>query len=253
MILVQHLHKSFGKMSALDKLSVEFSAGQSVALIGHNGSGKTTFLKCLLGLVLPTSGSIAFDGKSIAGQFAYRSRIGYMPQIGRYPDHLQVGQLFEMMEDLRISDLEASAPDEELIETFALREIWHKPMRTLSGGMRQKVSAALAFLFDAPVYILDEPTAGLDPLAAEVLKAKIRREQKRGKLFIITSHILADLDELATDVMYLQDGKMLFFKPLQQLKQDAGEEKLSAALAKWLNGSMVKWLPATKPSNHVAI
>jgi Cu-processing system ATP-binding protein len=104
-------------------------------------------------------------------------------------------------------------------------------MRSLSGGTRQKVSAALAFLFDAEVLILDEPTAGLDPIASEILKDKIVKEKEKGKLILITSHILSDLEDLTTDVVYLQDGKLLFYRPVEELYELTGETKLGKAIA----------------------
>src|SRR5678810_350256 len=120
-------------------------------------------------------------------QPSYRSQIGYMPQIGRYPDNMKVGQLFKMLKNIR--NVSAENIDEELIGKFSLKEIFEKPMRTLSGGTRQKVSAALAFLFNPDVLILDEPTAGLDPLSSEILKEKIVSEKEKEKLILITSHI----------------------------------------------------------------
>ncbi len=104
-------------------------------------------------------------------------------------------------------------------------------MRTLSGGTRQKVSAYLAFLFNPDVLILDEPTAGLDPIAAEILKEKIISEKEKGKLVLITSHILSELDEVVTQVIYMSEGKLLFHKDIQELRQDTGQQKLSKAIA----------------------
>lgn len=240
MIEVQGLTKKFGKLNALDNLSVSLKKGQAVSLIGPNGSGKTTFIKCLLGMVIPDSGIIEFAGKNIARDWHYRQNIGYMPQIGRYPDNMQIGQLFEMMKDIRKSEnktpnselLRHNSLDEELISAFELKTIFHKKMRTLSGGTRQKVSASLAFLFNPLVLILDEPTAGLDPLASEILKEKIQQEKNKGKLILLTSHILSDLDELTTDIMYLIEGKLQFFRTLEDLKAITSEEKLGKAIAK---------------------
>ena len=113
-------------------------------------------------------------------------------------------------------------------------------MRSLSGGMRQKVSAALAFLFNPLVMILDEPTAGLDPLSAEVLKSKILKERDKNRLFIITSHIMSDLDEVTTDVMYLVEGKLIFFKTIGDLKAETEEVQLGKALAKVMKGHLLK-------------
>ena len=234
MIEVRHLRKSFGRLTALDDLSVRLDAGRAVSLIGPNGSGKTTFLKCLLGLVVPDGGEICFDGQPVRNGWEYRRHIGYMPQIGRYPDHLTIRQVFDMVKDLRKA--RPADLDEELLDAFGLPALFDKTMRSLSGGTRQKVSACLAFLFDPAVLILDEPTAGLDPVAAERLKAKIQREKGRGKLILLTSHILSDLDELTTEVMYLQDGKLQFFQPVEWLKQRTGEEKLGRAIARLMSG-----------------
>ena len=106
-----------------------------------------------------------------------------------------------------------------------------KRMRTLSGGTRQKVSASLAFLFNPDVLILDEPTAGLDPPASEMLKKKIISEKAKGKLILVTSHVLSELDDLVTQVIYMQDGKLIFHKNINDLRTDTGEEKLSKAIA----------------------
>ena len=104
-------------------------------------------------------------------------------------------------------------------------------MGTLSGGTRQKVSAALAFLFNPEVLILDEPTAGLDPVSSEILKAKIITEKNKGKLVLITSHILSELDDLISQVIYMQDGRICFHKSIANLQQETGEEKVSKAIA----------------------
>jgi Cu-processing system ATP-binding protein len=112
-------------------------------------------------------------------------------------------------------------------------------MRTLSGGTRQKVSAAVAFLFDPPILILDEPTAGLDPLASEILKEKILDEKKKNKLILITSHILSDLEEFTTQIMYMQEGKMIFFKEISVLQEETGELKLGKAIARVMKGDLL--------------
>jgi Cu-processing system ATP-binding protein len=202
--------------------------GQVVSLIGPNGSGKTTLIKCILGLVNPDKGSIFFENRSIAHRNDYRSKIGYMPQIGRYPDHMKVSQLFNVIRNVR----HAQQPtDDQLIEQFQLEQIFSKTMRSLSGGTRQKVSAALAFLFNPDVLILDEPTAGLDPLAAEILKEKINHEKEKGKLILITSHILSDLEDLSTDILYLQDAQIRFYRPLAELQRLTNQHRLGKAIA----------------------
>lgn len=234
MIRIEHINKKFKKLIALNDISGEFRTGQVISLIGPNGSGKTTLIKSILGMVKPDSGRVFFNNVAINGDPVYRAQIGYMPQIGRYPDNMKVGQLFKMLGDIR--NVAEKNLDTELIEKFKLREIFGKSMRTLSGGTRQKVSAALAFLFNPAVLILDEPTAGLDPLSSEILKEKIIREKSRGKLILITSHILSDLDDLTTHIMYLQEGKLEFFKEIEQLREETGELKLGRAVARIMRG-----------------
>lgn len=183
-------------------------------------------------MVVPDSGEVFYRGQSVINTFDYKKHIGYMPQIGRYPDNMKIGQLFEMMKDIRQRH---TGLDETLVDAFNLKSMSHKAMRTLSGGTRQKVSAALACLFDPEVLILDEPTAGLDPLAAEVLKEKIQDEKAKGKLLLITSHIMSEVDEIADDIMYLFEGQVKFFRSLNDIKTTTGEMKLGRALTKILS------------------
>ena len=153
-----------------------------------------------------------------------------MPQIGRYPDNMRVGQLFDMVREIRTGTYKNL--DEDLMREFAVDTFSNKTMRTLSGGTRQKVSACLAFLFDPDILILDEPTAGLDPIASEILKEKVLAEKAKGKLVMVTSHNLSDLEDLTTDIIYIIEGKVQFYQPIDTLKSRTGEQKLSRALAK---------------------
>lgn len=235
MIQIEHLNKRFRKLKALDDITARFERGQVISLIGPNGSGKTTLIKSILGMVRPDSGKILVNDKPINVDPSYRSQIGYMPQIGRYPDNMKIGQLFTMLRDIR--KMPPAALDTDLIDRFNLNAIFQKPMRTLSGGTRQKVSAGLAFYFNPDVLILDEPTAGLDPLSSEILKEKIMQEKRKNKLILITSHILSDLDELTTHIMYLQEGKMVFLKDIATLRRETGEAKLGKAIASVMLGN----------------
>ena len=234
MIRIEQLSKRFRKLQVLDNISASFETGQVVSLVGPNGSGKTTLIKCILGMVRPDRGRILVNGQAVNGDPGYRAQIGYMPQIGRYPDNMKIGQLFRMMQHIR--NVPAAQTNWELYQQFGLEAMSRKSMRTLSGGTRQKVSAALAFLFDPPVLILDEPTAGLDPLSAEQLKARILAEKKKGKLILITSHILSDMDELTTHILYLQEGKLQFFKDMETLQEETGELRLGRAIARIMRG-----------------
>lgn len=231
MIEFKNIHKKFGKLNALDQVNLKLGRGECIALIGPNGCGKTTAIKSILGMVIPTAGDILFKGQSILGAFAYRDQIGYMPQIGRYPDNMSIGQIIQMIKEIRNT---TQLLDEDLLKAFELEKIYDKQMSTLSGGTTQKVSATLAFLFNPEVLILDEPTAGLDPLAAEVLKEKIIKEKEKGKLILITSHLLSELDDLVTQIIFMQDGQIHFHHNIADLLGITQEQKLSKAIAKVL-------------------
>jgi Cu-processing system ATP-binding protein len=231
MIEIKNISKKFGKLEVLNDINLTFNSGECIALIGPNGCGKTTLIKSVLGMVIPSKGDVLFDQKSVLGKYKYRENIGYMPQMGRYPDYMTIGQIIEMMKKIRNSNQEL---DEDLIKDFELEKIFDKPMRTLSGGTTQKVSATLAFLFNPDVLILDEPTAGLDPLASEILKEKIIKEREKGKLILITSHLLSELDDMISQIIFMQEGKVHFHKTINDLLLSANEQKISKAIAKIL-------------------
>jgi len=231
MIHIKDLNKKFGKLEVLKNVNLNCNKGECIALIGPNGCGKTTLIKSVLGMVLPDKGLITFNEKSIKNEYLYREKIGYMPQIGRYPDNMTIGQVIDMIKRIRNTDKEL---DEDLLKAFELEKMFDKQMRTLSGGTTQKVSATLAFLFNPDVLILDEPTAGLDPLASEILKDKIIKEKEKGKLILITSHLLSELDDLITELIFMQEGNVLFHKKIAELKSETNENKISKAIAKIL-------------------
>lgn len=227
MIEIQHVSKRFGKVEVLKDINLSLEPGQCIALIGPNGCGKTTLIKAILGMVIPTSGTILFNRRNIAKDFHYRHQIGYMPQRGRYPDNMSIGQVIEMIKDIRNTKEKL---DEQLIDSFRLNDILDKKMRTLSGGTTQKVSASLAFLFNPDVLILDEPTAGLDPIAAELFKDKILAEKNKGKLVLITSHLLSELDDLVTHIILMQEGDIRFHMSTALLKEQTNTDSLAKAI-----------------------
>lgn len=228
MIKINNVCKQFGKLRVLDDVSTFCDTSECIALIGPNGSGKTTLIKSILGMVIPNSGIITFNNKDISNNYQYRDEIGYMPQIGKYPDNMTIGQVLGMMKDIRSKSGDL---DDDLIKAFSINNLLNKRMGTLSGGTIQKVSAAIAFLFNPSVLILDEPTAGLDPVASELFKEKIIAEKEKGKLVLITSHILSDLDDLVSRIIYMQEGKLIFHKSIEELRMDTGEERLVKSIA----------------------
>ncbi len=228
MIEIQNLTKKFNRFTALENLNLSFTNGKSIALIGPNGCGKTTLIKCILGLNVIETGDIMVGGKSVKEDFRYRKDIGYMPQIGRYPENMTINQTISMIRDTRT--IQESELDTELLEAFELSKISDKKMGNLSGGTTQKVSAVLAFMFDPKIIILDEPTAGLDPLASEILKNKIIKERKRGKLIIITSHLLSELDDIVSEIVFMNEGRVIVQQSVEDLMTEHKSERISESI-----------------------
>jgi Cu-processing system ATP-binding protein len=227
-LAVRSLTKTFGSRRVLDELDVSFAAGAVTALLGPNGAGKTTLLKTLLGLVRPSAGTVSIDGDSLDDGGGARRLIGYMPQLPHLPPHMTARELTAMLDDLRAFD---GDPDEELVDTLELRAELDQPFRSLSGGTRQKVNAALAFRYRAPVLILDEPTAGLDPAASLALKEKIAACRAEGRTVVVTSHNLGDLEAVADAVVFLLDGRARFDGTLDELLDATGRDTLEQAIA----------------------
>lgn len=238
MITITELDKHYGALHALKSVEVDIAPGKITAVLGPNGAGKTTLIKSVLGLVKPDSGTITVDGTAVNGDSDYRRKIGYMPQIARYPENLTLQEIVDMIKDIRgysgdsgTSKDSSGDLDMELWDRFDLDTEKDKPFRTLSGGNRQKVSAVLAFLFRPKVLFLDEPSTGLDPVSSSILKDKILAEIKRGTTIILTSHIMSEVQELADQVVYLLEGRIYFELSVSDLLADTGQQTLERAIA----------------------
>jgi len=227
MILVENLHKRFGKNSVLSGLDLNIQGGGIFAVLGPNGSGKTTLIKSILGMVIPNKGMIFVGGNPIKKNWKYRQEIDYLPQIANFPGNLRVKELIRMIKDLR----QMPSREEELIEIFQLAPFLDKKLATLSGGTKQKVNIVLAFMFDSPVLILDEPTTGLDPASLIRLKELIQREKAAGKTILITSHIMQFVAEVADEIVYLLEGKIYFKGSMEQLITKTNQTDLEHAIA----------------------
>lgn len=232
MINIQHLHKAFGKNQVLKGIDLTFDKPGITAVLGPNGSGKTTLIKSILGMVIPNQGDITVMGENIKGKWAYRDQIDYLPQIARFPENLKVSELLRMVKDLRSRD----ANDKKLIEFFELEPFLDQRLGNLSGGTRQKVNIVQAFMYDSPMMILDEPTAGLDPVAMIRLKELINNERAKGKTILITTHIMSFVEEMADEIVFLLEGHIHFRGSLQSLKNQYQESNLERAIAKMLEG-----------------
>ncbi len=223
------IHKRFGPLKVLQGISLDITAGKRTAILGPNGSGKTTLIKTLLGMVLPDAGDVFFRDASVLGKYQYRKALVYMPQIAIFPHNLRVRELIALVPRLR----QQPARPEPVIERFGVGEFMHKRMNALSGGMKQKVNLVLAFMFDAPLLILDEPTNGLDPLATLELKKLMKEETARGKTILFSSHLMSFVQQLAEHIVFLLEGKIYFQGAPEALLHSTGTDSVEEAVA-WL-------------------
>jgi Cu-processing system ATP-binding protein len=183
MIEIRDLHKRFGPIPALRGIDVQMSPGQVTVIAGPNGSGKTTLIKTILGLVKPDSGTIRLNGATLNGGHQYRREIGYMPQVGHFPENLRASEVLELVTSVRT---ESPTGDNRLLQSLKLESEMSKKISALSGGTRQKLSAVVAFLFEPGILILDEPTGGLDPTSGGILKQAILQAKEADNTVVLT-------------------------------------------------------------------
>ncbi|MBT8190377.1 MAG: ABC transporter ATP-binding protein [Bacteroidia bacterium] len=245
MIQITGLHKSYKNNKALRGVDLEFSQSGIVAVLGPNGSGKTTLMKCILGLTLFKEGNIYVDDTDIQGQFEYRKLISHLPQVASFPENLTPDELIRMIKDLR----PGVTNEKKFIKLFELGAEMHKKMSALSGGNKQKVNLLLSLMYDNPILILDEPTSGLDPLAIINLKSYLKDEKKKGKMILVTTHIMSFAEELADHVVFLLDGKIYFDGSMQSLMLKQQSDSLEMAIATILKAN----IPALKTIKSSAV
>ncbi len=229
MIRIESLEKSFGALEVLKKVSLHVEPGTTTGIVGPNASGKTTLIKCLLGLVKPQSGAIYIDGNQVSDDHEYRSNIGYMPQIGRYPENMRVNEVIKFIKEIR-NNPENNA--DELIKYFEIEQYLDKKLGNLSGGTRQKVSAVLTLMFDPKLLIFDEPTAGLDPQSSIKFKNLVKQEKEKNKTILLTTHITTEIEELADNIIFIVEGKIRYHGSLDALVQSQKTERLEHAIAR---------------------
>lgn len=234
MITIKDLRKSFGKNEVLKGINLTIDSGKVTAIVGPNGSGKTTLIKIILGLVKPSSGLIEVDEENIGNNYYYKNKIGYMPQIAKYPDNLTANEILSLIKDIRNAE-DISSP--EFIKQFKLTKELDKPFKNLSGGTRQKVSAMLAFSFNPKIYFLDEPTAGLDPISSSFFKSFVSSEKNDKKTIVLTSHIMSEIQELADEIIFLLEGEVKFQGTIAALLQNQRETKLEKAIAELMHST----------------
>jgi Cu-processing system ATP-binding protein len=205
-IAFRHFTKRFGPQVAVDDLSLEIHRGEVVALLGPNGSGKTTSLKAAAALLTPTSGEVVI-GEQLRPALEPRARrqTSYLPQKVSFPDSLTGAEVVEFYRALRGA---ASSRSLEALRAASLNGAGDRTVGTYSGGMVQRLGLAVALVPDAPVLLLDEPTAALDPDGLCTFYGVVERRRDEGRTVLFTSHQLGDVERLADRVAILVNGRL---------------------------------------------
>lgn len=257
MISVKNISKSYKDVKALNDFSYDFDCG-IYAILGPNGSGKSTLMNILTDNIIPDSGSVLFSGRSGTAQYRDQ-KIGYIPQYpGMYPGFT----VYEMLDYIAILSKSENRETQirELMAVFDLTEYAHKKIHALSGGTRQRLAIAQGFIGTPELVILDEPTAGLDPVQRVAFKNFIA-EQKEQMTIIISTHIVSDVEEVADEVIFLKRGVIVKSGTLESMIKDLEKrcwrveslEQLGSTPLYRMIGGEIRVISDTKPCEGAVV
>jgi ABC-2 type transport system ATP-binding protein len=248
------------RLLALDGLEMRVRRGEVFGLLGPNGSGKSTTMKLILGLIRPSAGRVRVFGAE-SGSPASRRQLGFLPENPYFPGFLsgrEVLNYYGKLVDLRGRRLRERV--EELIELVSLQLAADRALKTYSKGMLQRIGLAQALLHDPDLLLLDEPTAGVDPIGSRQIRDLILALKKRGKTIVFSSHLLEQVQEVSDRVIILHRGRKIREGTLDELLSVQGQSQfiiggmtpeLQEKLATWLKGEGAELIEASHPKQKL--
>ena len=216
-IEINNLTKEFGSLKALDGVSLELEQGQIVGLLGPNGSGKTTLIKILNGLLTPSYGNVKIDGMEPG--VGTKKIVAYLPDRNALPEYMTTTQLLDLYQDF-FEDFNRSKA-EAMIADLGLN--MKQEMKKMSKGTKEKLQLCLVMAREASVYLLDEPIGGVDPATRDYILRTIISNYNEDAVVIISTHLIADIESVLDDVVFLKDGRIALHKKAEEIREESGE------------------------------
>lgn len=232
-ITVKNLKKSYGKTEVLKGVNLNVERGTMLALLGPNGAGKTTTVRIMSTLLKFNAGTVMIEGHDVAkAPDAVRNVIGLTGQSAAVDEMLTGRENLIMMGELyRLTKTSAKARAEELLKRFDLMGAANRPLKTYSGGMRRRLDLAVSLISTPPIIFLDEPTTGLDPRSRIAMWEIINELKKEGTTILLTTQYLEEADQLADQIVVIDDGKVIAEGTAKELKAKIGNDRLELTFA----------------------
>lgn len=216
-IEIENLTKKFGELAALDNVSISLEKGQIVGLLGPNGSGKTTLIKILNGLLTPTGGSAKING--LEPGVGTKKVVAYLPDRNALPDYMTTDQLMDLYGDFFADFNRLKA--EAMVDDLGIDR--KQQMKKMSKGTKEKLQLCLVMAREAEVYLLDEPIGGVDPATRDYILKTIISNYNEDAVVIISTHLIADIESVLDDVIFLKNGKVELHKSAEEIREETGE------------------------------
>lgn len=216
-IEIHQLTKQFGSLTALDSVDLSLEQGRIIGLLGPNGSGKTTLIKLLNGLLTPTEGEILINGMKPG--IGTKKIVAYLPDRNALPDYMTTDQLTGLYQDF-FEDFDKKQA-ESMIDDLGIDR--RQTLKRMSKGTKEKLQLCLVMARNAQVYLLDEPIGGVDPATRDYILRTIISNYNEDALVIISTHLIADIESVIDDVVFLRDGRIVLHETAENIREEKGE------------------------------